>query len=150
MERQVFIRLRHRLEADPDELILLGHIAQVAGDRRYKEKLERLPIYQVSKADQSMVVLDVMKVIEAVHKSFPDLDVQTVGGSETIVEIQYPKRGLSPVLFVGVWLLLFVGAGLAVMNFHEDVSMRDVHILLYEMVTGKENRYPYLLQIPYS
>ncbi|MDI5791402.1 stage V sporulation protein AA [Bacillus licheniformis] len=38
-----------------------------------------------------MVVLDVMKVIEAVHKSFPDLDVQTVGGSETIVEIQYPK-----------------------------------------------------------
>ena len=150
MERQVFIRLRHRLEADPDELILLGHIAQVAGDRGYKEKLERLPIYQVSKADQSMVVLDVMKVIEAVHKSFPDLDVQTVGGSETIVEIQYPKRDLSPVLFIAVWLLLFVGAGLAVMNFHEDVSMREVHILLYEMVTGKVNRYPYLLQVPYS
>ncbi|MDI5791401.1 hypothetical protein PO124_32435 [Bacillus licheniformis] len=30
------------------------------------------------------------------------------------------------------------------MNFHEDVSMREVHILLYEMVTGKVNRYPYL------
>ena len=150
MERQVFIRLRHRLEADPDEFITLGHIAQVAGDRRYKEKLERLPIYQVSKADQNMVVLDVMKVIEAIHKSFPDLDVQTVGGAETIVEVKYPKRGLSPVLFIAVWLLLFVGAGLAVMNFHEDVSMREVHILLYEMITGKENRYPYLLQVPYS
>ncbi|MFN2745512.1 MULTISPECIES: stage V sporulation protein AA [Bacillus] len=150
MERQVFIRLRHRLKADPDELIRLGHIAQVAGDRRFKEKLEQLPVYQVKKSDQSMVVLDVMKVIEAIHISCPDLDVQTVGSSETIVEIQYPKRNLSPVLFIAVWLLLFVGAGLAVMNFHEDVSMRDVHILLYEMVTGKINRYPYLLQIPYS
>lgn len=36
------------------------------------------------------------------------------------------------------------------MNFHEDVSMRDVHIALYEMITGERNEYPYLLQIPYS
>ncbi|MGR3207196.1 stage V sporulation protein AA [Bacillus glycinifermentans] len=150
MERQVFIRLRHRLVADPDELIKLGDIAQVAGDRRCKKKLEQLPVYKVRKSDQNLVVLDVMKVIEAIHKSFPDLDVQTVGGAETIVEVQYPKRGLSPVFFIAVWLLLFVGAGLTVMNFHEDVSMREVHIRLYEMITGKENRYPYLLQVPYS
>lgn len=39
MERQVFIRLRHRLEADPDELIRLGHLAQVAGDRPLKKSL---------------------------------------------------------------------------------------------------------------
>lgn len=36
------------------------------------------------------------------------------------------------------------------MNFHEDVSMRDVHIALYEIITGERNDYPYLLQIPYS
>ena len=26
-----------------------------------------------------------------------------------------------------VWLLLFFGSGLAIMNFHEDVSMPEVH-----------------------
>ena len=36
------------------------------------------------------------------------------------------------------------------MNFHEDVSMREVHIALYEIITGERNEYPYLLQIPYS
>ncbi len=28
--------------------------------------------------------------------------------------------------------------------------MRDVHIALYEIITGERNDYPYLLQIPYS
>ncbi|MDA1474998.1 stage V sporulation protein AA [Bacillus changyiensis] len=150
MERQVFIRLRHRLQADPNEYITLGNIAQVAGDRKYKEKLEQLFVYQVSPSDQNMVVLDVIKVIEIIHQSFPDLDVQTVGSSETIVEVHYSKKGLSPVFFIAVWLLLFIGAGLAVMNFHEDVSMREVHIRLYEMITGEVDHYPYLLQVPYS
>ncbi|MGW6166866.1 stage V sporulation protein AA, partial [Bacillus altitudinis] len=31
-----------------------------------------------------------------------------------------------------------------------DVSMRLVHIRLYEMITGNTVEHPYLLQIPYS
>ncbi|MGV2911118.1 stage V sporulation protein AA, partial [Bacillus safensis] len=104
----------------------------------------------VSKKDRHIAVLDIMHVVKTIKKTWPDIDIQTVGGSEAIVEIDTGKRQLSPVLFVFVWLLLFVGAALAIMNFHEDVSMRLVHIRLYEMITGKTVEHPYLLQIPYS
>ncbi|MER3121359.1 stage V sporulation protein AA [Bacillus altitudinis] len=150
MDGQIFIRLRHRIKTDNDQLIYLEDIAQITGDDSAVQKLSKMPIYHVSKKDRHIVVLDIMHVVKTIKKAWPDIDIQTVGGSEVIVEIDTGKRQLSPVLFVFVWLLLFVGAALAIMNFHEDVSMRLVHIRLYEMITGNTVEHPYLLQIPYS
>ncbi|TQR24220.1 stage V sporulation protein AA [Bacillus safensis] len=150
MDGQIFIRLRHRIKTGIDQLIYLEDIAQITGDEFTVQKLSKMPVYHVSKKDRHIVVLDIMHVVKTIKKTWPDIDIQTVGGSEAIVEIDTGKRQLSPVLFVFVWLLLFVGAALAIMNFHEDVSMRLVHIRLYEMITGKTVEHPYLLQIPYS
>ncbi|MBG9822122.1 stage V sporulation protein AA [Bacillus safensis] len=150
MDGQIFIRLRHRIKTGIDQLIYLEDIAQITGDEFAVQKLSKMPVYHVSKKDRHIAVLDIMHVVQTIKKTWPDIDIQTVGGSEAIVEIDTGKRQLSPVLFVFVWLLLFVGAALAIMNFHEDVSMRLVHIRLYEMITGKTVEHPYLLQIPYS
>lgn len=150
MDGQIFIRLRHRIKTGINQLIYLEDIAQITGDEFAVQKLSKMPVYHVSKKDRHIVVLDIMHVVKTIKKTWPDIDIQTVGGSEAIVEIDTGKRQLSPVLFVFVWLLLFVGAALAIMNFHEDVSMRLVHIRLYEMITGKTVEHPYLLQIPYS
>lgn len=150
MDGQIFIRLRHRIKTGIDQLIYLEDIAQITGDEFAVQKLSKMPMYHVSKKDRHIAVLDIMHVVKTIKKTWPDIDIQTVGGSEAIVEIDTGKRQLSPVLFVFVWLLLFVGAALAIMNFHEDVSMRLVHIRLYEMITGKTVEHPYLLQIPYS
>ncbi|MDZ5722104.1 stage V sporulation protein SpoVAA, partial [Bacillus sp. SXabc123] len=136
--------------AHPGDIITVGDAAQIEGQLQLKKKLSAMPLYQVSEKDKNIVILDIIQVLKAIHLQDPALDVQTVGGAETIVEIQYRKRQISTVLFIGVWLLLFIGSCLAIMNFHEDVSMRDVHIALYEIITGERNDYPYLLQIPYS
>ncbi|MHC1991812.1 stage V sporulation protein AA [Bacillus safensis] len=150
MDGQIFIRLRHRIKTGIDQLIYLEDVAQITGNECAVQKLSKMPVYHVSKKDRHIAVLDIMHVVKTIKKTWPDIDIQTVGGSEAIVEIDTGKRQLSPVLFVFVWLLLFVGAALAIMNFHEDVSMRLVHIRLYEMITGKTVEHPYLLQIPYS
>jgi stage V sporulation protein AA len=49
-----------------------------------------------------------------------------------------------------VWIILFVGSGLAIMNFHTDVSMQEVHERIYYLVTGRHENQPLILQIPYS
>ena len=36
------------------------------------------------------------------------------------------------------------------MNFHEDVSMLQVHQKIYTIITGETKEHPLLLQIPYS
>jgi stage V sporulation protein AA len=147
----VYIRMRNRILVPPNKLITLRDVAQlVVADESTFNKLEKLIIYEVNAEDKSHVVIDVMKVVRKIQQLYPRLDVQTIGPAQTIVEIKTKKKAIEPVYFVFVWLLLFFGAALAIMNFHEDVSMREVHQKIYGIVTGKESEYPLLLQVPYS
>ncbi len=150
MEKTVYIRLRHRIQVYPNDVITIGKIALIVGDKELTKKLKSIVIHQIQLSDKNMVVIDVMHVIKEIHKYDHQIDVQTIGSTQTIVEILFEKKRLFPLLFCIVWLLLFIGAGLAIMNFHEDVSMQAVHQRIYKIVTGKENAQPLILQIPYS
>ncbi|MFS0863479.1 stage V sporulation protein AA [Fredinandcohnia sp. 179-A 10B2 NHS] len=150
MEKTIYVRLRHRVQVKPDATVTIGHIAQLSTTEQTAEIIKKLVVHHVTKKDKNIVVIDAMKVIDHIRKQFPDSDIQTVGPAQTIVEIVIKKGKYSAALFVAVWFLLFVGAALTMMNFHEDVSMREVHQRIYTMITGEEVSKPLLLQIPYS
>ena len=151
MGETVFIKLRHRVQVKPNAAITVGDVAQVmATDSGMAKQLQTIPLYQIQPSDKNIVIIDVMKVVRAVLQADRSLDVQTVGPSQTIIEVVYEKRRFSTAYFLLIWLLLFVGSAMAIMNFHEDVSMQQVHQHLYEIITGKKVDKPLLLQIAYS
>lgn len=150
MEKSIYLRMRHRVLVQPNATVRIGQIVQISAEEKVSQEIKNIVIHQVSKKDKNIVVIDVMKVIDQIRRQFPQIDVQTVGPAQTIVEIAIKKRRFTPALFVAVWFLLFVGAALTMMNFHEDVSMREVHIRIYTMITGDEELKPLLFQIPYS
>jgi stage V sporulation protein AA len=150
MEKTIYIRMRHRSQVRQESVIYLKDIALIIAEEQMLAKLQELPIYQVQKQDRNIVVIDAMTVINQIIHAFPSYEVQPIGPSQTIVEIIYKKKKISIPLFLLVWLLLFFGAALTIMNFHEDVSMPVVHQKLYAMVTGKNVEKPLLFQIPYS
>jgi stage V sporulation protein AA len=151
MGKTVFIKLRHRVQVKPNTAITVGDVAQIiATDSGMREQLQTIPLYQIQPSDKNIVIIDVMKVVRAMLQVDDSLDVQMVGPSQTIIEVVYEKRRFSTAYFLLIWLLLFVGSAMAIMNFHEDVSMQLVHQHLYEMITGKKVDKPLLLQIPYS
>ncbi len=146
----VYIRMRHRVQATISQNVKIGDLAQIVANDDVRQLVSVIPIHQVIKEDKKLIVIDVMKVIKAINEKYPNFEVQTMGVAQTIIEVFIKKKSIKPVYFIAVWLLLFIGAGLAVMNFHEDVSMQEVHQKLYEIITGEENPKPLLLQIPYS
>lgn len=150
MENTVYLRMRHRVQVNPNETVRLGQIAFIIARSDTKEKLQKLPIHQVTMSDRNIIVVDVMKVITEMRKEDGELDIQNIGPAQTIVEVMFKKKNYSGFFFALVWLLLFIGAALAIMNFHEDVSMRQVHQKLFYMLTGVKDEKPLLLQIPYS
>jgi stage V sporulation protein AA len=150
MEETITIRMRHKIQVQPNHTVTIGNLAQLIASHSLKEKICNIIIHHVNMSDKNIVVVDVMRVIEKIQSLFPKVEVQTIGSSQTIVEIVYKKKNFSPIYFVAVWLLLFVGAALAIMNFHEDVSMREVHQRIYYIITGEEVNKPLMLQIPYS
>nr|MBA5585745.1 stage V sporulation protein AA [Anaerobacillus isosaccharinicus]QOY38771.1 stage V sporulation protein AA [Anaerobacillus isosaccharinicus] len=142
--------MRHRVQASPFQHLKIRDIAQIVASDEIRLLVGSIPIHQVTPEDKKLIVVDVMKVISAVGVSLPSLEVQTMGDAQTIVEVYYSKTKFKPLFFIAVWVLLFIGAGLAVMNFHEDVSMQEVHQKIYKIITGEENLKPLILQIPYS
>ncbi|MGD6966886.1 stage V sporulation protein AA [Rossellomorea vietnamensis] len=150
MEGSVYIRLRHRLQVRPESSILLENTAQIIAPEHYLQSIRKIVLHKVTEEDKNIIILDLMRVISQIKDVHPDVDVQTIGPSQTIVEVVYKRKKVSPPMFAAVWLLLFIGAAMAIMNFHEDVSMREVHQRLYLMMTGQEDPHPLLFQVPYS
>jgi stage V sporulation protein AA len=150
VEGIVYLRLRLKVQVHSGSVVTLGQLAQVIAPEQVLVDLKQIPIHTVTPDDQNIIIVDVMKVIAEVQKYNPTLDVQTIGPSQSIIEVVFRKKKVSIPLFICVWVLLFVGAGMAIMNFHEDVSMREVHQRLYTIITGGQDPHPLLFQIPYS
>ncbi|WP_349410806.1 stage V sporulation protein AA [Pseudalkalibacillus sp. SCS-8] len=142
--------MRHKLLVSPDQTVRIKDLAQLVGPEEIVEQIGGIIIHKITIQDKTIVIIDLMKVLKTIRNRFPEVDIQPIGSSQTIVEVQYGKNSITGVYFIIVWMLLFIGAALAIMNFHEDVSMQEVHQKIYYLVTGHENAYPLLLQIPYS
>ncbi|WLR56475.1 stage V sporulation protein AA [Mesobacillus subterraneus] len=149
MEKTIYIRMRNRVQVKPEESLLLEDIAQIIASEDIYDELAALKVLKVTPKDHIHIV-DVMKVIEYITGIYRDHEVQAVGPPQTIIEVIYKKKGMSIPFFILVWFLLFFGAALTIMNFHEDVSMQTVHERLYYIMTGEKVEKPLLFQIPYS
>lgn len=150
LEKTVYIRLRHRVFIQPNDKIFLKDIAQIIAEDALHNQIGDRVLYQADAKDRNIIIIDVMHVVEEIKKFDSMIDVQIIGPSQTIIEVVYKKRKISPILFFIIWFLLFFGSMLTIMNFHEDVSMQDAHQRLYKIITGKSVDKPLMFQIPYS
>jgi len=142
--------MRQRVQVLQHQKVTIGDVAQIVASDEKEEEVKKYIIHEVTPEDKHLIVIDVMRLIGTIHVKDPNAEVQTVGPAQSILEIQMKQKTLAPVYFVLVWLLLFTGSALAIMNFHEDVSMQLVHQKIYYMITGHYKDQPLLLQIPYS
>jgi stage V sporulation protein AA len=147
---KLYIRFRKRTTQLRGRPIRLGHVAQVLTIPPLQSELERLILFEPAKPDGSHVLIDALTVMKKVRSRYPDFDLEVFGEPHALVEIVDGDRKPKWWLVVPVWVLLFIGSGLAIMNFHADVSMPEVHRRIYELITGKQVEHPYWLQIPYS
>ncbi|WP_029099535.1 stage V sporulation protein AA [Brevibacillus thermoruber] len=150
MQEPLFLRLRKRLSVKPQAVITLGDICQLYWDGEREAALARMPVYRVQPEDGDLIIIDIMQVIRKIRTAYPEASLEIQGSTQIIVEVLNPRKRPKPVLVAAVWLLLFVGSGLAIMNFHTDVSMLQVHQRIHYLITGKASEQPLWLQIPYS
>jgi stage V sporulation protein AA len=150
LDKVIYLRMRQRVQVLQHQKVTIGDVAQIVASDEKEREIKKYIIHEVTPEDKHLIVIDVMRVIGTIQKNNQEIDVQTIGPAQSILEIQMKQKTLAPVYFVLVWLLLFTGSALAIMNFHEDVSMQLVHQKIYYMITGHYKEQPLLLQVPYS
>ncbi|MBT2649192.1 stage V sporulation protein AA [Bacillus sp. ISL-34] len=146
----VYIRMRNRVQVKGNQTVRIKDIARIIGPEEVITLIEEIILLKVKKEDRNIIVIDLAQVIMAIRKMDTTIEVETFGPSQTIIEIILSKKKMSYLAFALVWLLLFVGGGMTIMNFHVDVSMGEVHQKIFTIITGKVEDKPLLIQIPYS
>lgn len=150
MAETIYLRMRHRIQKKSNDRIFLKDLAQIIATDELLSTLKNVCLYHISAQDKNIIIIDSTQVIREIKRLDKEVDIQLIGPPQTIIEVVYEKRKVTLPFFILVWLLLFIGSGLTIMNFHEDVSMQTVHQRVYKMITGKEVEKPLIFQIPYT
>lgn len=150
MSEMIYLRMKKHLEITTLKELKLKDIAHISAQPVWKKKLESVPIYRLSKKDQSIVIIDGFVIIDHISQLFEDMEFQLIGPEQTIIRILKKSKSPNILFATAVWLILFIGTAMTLMNFHYDVSMQEVQQKLHFLLTGKENEYPLWIQIPYS
>ncbi|MFS0722708.1 stage V sporulation protein AA [Paenibacillus sp. 1P07SE] len=146
----VYLRLRKRIAITPGSGVKLGEVARIVANNRLARQLASLEIYKHTPEDGNRYVLDVLHIIQRIRAEVPGLTIEPYGDPQVLITIQDKPDKPRLLILVFTWLLLFFGSGLAIMNFHADVSMQEVHVRLSELITGEQIRHPLWFQVPYS
>ncbi|GAB3052528.1 stage V sporulation protein AA [Virgibacillus ainsalahensis] len=150
MTETVYIRLKKNIELSTLQEVHLKHIAYISASSKYKKKLENTQIYRITEKDKNIVVIDSFLIIDHLNHAYTNLEFQLIGPTQTIIRVNKTKKSPSLVAVAAVWILLFIGTAMTIMNFHYDVSMQEVQQKLHYLLTGENNEFPLWIQIPYS
>lgn len=148
----IYVQLKTRASVSKGRAITLNDVAFVIADRERDPVLKQMVLYEPKERDGNLILIDMMTVIPCIRTVYPDAEIEPIGEGRTIVQIMGATERKAPrqSLFVVVWLLLFFGSALTIMNFHADVGMQEVQIRLIELLTGRRDEHPYLFQTAYS
>ncbi|MFC4103787.1 stage V sporulation protein AA [Paenibacillus xanthanilyticus] len=147
----LYLRLRRRIGIKPGGIVTLGMAARLfAADHELEQRLQALVLHRHREKDGNRVVIDLLQTVKTIQEAYPRIEIEAFGDPQVLVIVREKEPKPRMFMLVIAWLLLFFGSGLAIMNFHTDVSMKEVHQRIAELVTGNKSEHPLWLQIPYS
>lgn len=114
--------------------------------------LKLLKFHHVDKKHQNRVAVSILKVIECIHKEFPNVDVVNLGEPDFIVtyEMQQTAGGVLHWLKAAiVTLISFIGAAFSIMAFNNDVDTTRIFGQIYELLTGQASDGFTILELTY-
>jgi len=146
----IYVQFKKHIVLRDDQPLRLSDVINVISDNQEKQNLDQI-IVQTQQAGQTdSRIIDGLMIIRLFKKHYPNVSVRFIGPTYTFVYKKRKKHPLAKTFVPLIWLLLFIGTAMTIMNFHHDVGMQEVQQKLHYIITGKESNYPLLLQVPYS
>lgn len=150
----IYIKPKQKLQLVKRKVVYLQDIAEVYAPADMMQKLEHLPILQISKETQDTYLISVLDIIREITKVYPKATVSNVGEMDILVEYHPHEKNKNPfwiwakILFVSA--VLFCGAATTIMCFHSDTQLPLIFQNYYYIFFGENKDLPLLLALPYT
>ena len=116
-------------------------------------RLKTVPLTKMGKGVRTRCVVSVLKIIELIHREYPNLEVQNMGAEDIILvwdETRNPNKVWEFLKVVFTTVVCFVGAAFAIMTFNNDSGTTLLFEQMYEMFTGEAYKGFSILELTYS
>ena len=141
-----------------DRQVRLSDIAYMeCTDETALRQLKQKKIYtfreDTGSRKNQLVVVSVLKIMEQIHKDYPELEISNEGETDFIIEyVPFPEKRewVTVTKTIVLCILIFCGAAFTIMAFNNDVGVGDVFAKFYHQVTGIESDGVTELEICYS
>ncbi|WP_430510217.1 stage V sporulation protein AA [Gottfriedia solisilvae] len=150
MKKVLYIKLLNRVVVQVGKSVRLGDIARLQGINIQLDEIKNIIVHEAKKEDGTHTVIDILELLPLIQAVDSEVSFELIGVTMCILELENAVEKENVILFLFVWILLFAGSSLAIIYFHEDVSMQQVQQRIYYLITGEYHHKPLLLQVPYS
>ena len=159
MSRTVTLHLKiERNTVVWDRQVRLSDIADMeCTDETVLRQLKQKKVYtfreDAGSRKNQLVVVSVLKIMEQIHKDYPELEISNEGETDFIIEyVPFPEKPewVNIIKTVVLCILIFFGAAFTIMAFNNDVGVGDGFAKFYRQVTGVESDSVTELEICYS
>lgn len=152
--QEIYIKPYKMNKVEGKSQILIKDVASVSAPKHLKLAIENICLFKPQVTKVTHFVISVLRMIECIHKEYPDVSVQNVGEKDSVVEYNPKKTEPHPIwewvkLFL-ICVVVFAGATVAIMAYQTDVSMSKTFTTLYKIFTGEVNDHPSWITIPYA
>ena len=153
-KKEIYVQSKEKISRIKGDRLLLGDLVDILAEDNLKERLKSMEVLEVI-GDRPVILISALEIIRKIKDEVPGANVFYIGDKYIAVKVDLSDRVNDKKCFViakvvAVWLVLFIGAGMAIMNFHSDVNMGQAQEEIYTMITGKVSKQPLVMQIPYS
>lgn len=150
---KVYVEIKKKAALDLDKKVIVKDVADVFSTRKdIMKKVEDVKLGNGSQ-DENWGYFGAVDITKKILEKYSDLNLDVLGSSEVIIEFksQEEKRPFWEILkVISVCSVLFFGATIAIINFHEDVNTRASLEKIYFTFTGVKKKNPLIMGIPYS
>lgn len=134
--------------------VTLGDILTMECTRQsIVSKLKTVKVLKIPQKGQHRFVVSILKIIEEIHKEYPNLEVQNLGAPDLIITYEGEKKDQKLLRWIKILLVVlttFIGAGFAIMTFNNDGGVSKIFEQLYEQFLGQKQEGAGILEFAYS
>lgn len=150
---KIYIQVKKKAAIATNRKVKVEDIGDVYSSRPdIMKKVEEVKLSNGS-MEENWDSLGSVEIAGKVLDSYPDLDLNLIGSDEVLIEYKSQEeknKAWEIIKVISICIILFFGATIAIINFHEDVDTRASIASIYFTLTGIKNENPLIMGIPYS
>lgn len=149
----LYLKAEQNVELQSEDVYVKDIGKMICSDAHILSKVKTIKLHHFKEGEQKRQVISILKVIEEIEKTCPNVTVENLGEIDVLVEqinVDKHKSPVQTVKIIFVSLISFFGTAFTIMAFHNDIGINEVFQKVHEMVMGQTGDGYGILELSYS